>query len=177
MTLGRPLAGAGQPQRGEGKRSPARRVGSWLVWWVLLMAFWVWIDDSLMLAELVAGAVVAAAAATLTEIVQYQSSSHVRIRIEWLARALRLPWQILTDTGVVLQALWRVLVSGDEPPSGFEAIPVRYGDDSDEGATRRALILGGSSVSPNTFALGFDERNDVLIVHRLVRGRRDGGAR
>jgi hypothetical protein len=37
-----------------------RRARSWLVWWVLLMLFWVMIDDSLNTDELLAGATAAA---------------------------------------------------------------------------------------------------------------------
>ena len=36
----------------------ARRVGSWLVWWVLMMSFWVMIDDSIV-ADVLLGLAVA----------------------------------------------------------------------------------------------------------------------
>jgi multisubunit Na+/H+ antiporter MnhE subunit len=172
-----PLAGAGRPDRRSESISPARRVGSWLVWWVILMALWVWADDSLLLSELIAGALIAAAAATVAEVVQHQAGSRIRIRIEWLARALRLPGQVLSDTGIVLGALWRKLARGEDPPSGFVLKPARYGDDSAEGRTRRALLLGGTSVSPNSYALGFDRRRDAIIVHHLVIPDAGGGRR
>ncbi len=54
------------------------------MWWVVLMSLWVWIDDSLDAAELVVGAVVAVLGALLAELAQYQSGSHIRIRLEWL---------------------------------------------------------------------------------------------
>jgi multisubunit Na+/H+ antiporter MnhE subunit len=163
-----PLAGAGDPER-RGQDLPfARRVGSWVVWWVLLMAFWVWIDDSLALAELIAGAIVAAAGATVAEVVQYQAGSHIRVRAEWLAKVLQLPLQIAQDTVILLAALWRKVVSGIDPPSGFEVLPVAPGDDSAEAKTRRALILGAKSVSPNTYALGLDRERKLMIVHHLV---------
>ena len=37
-----------------------------------------------------------------------------------------------------------------------------------EGVTRRVLIVWGTSVAPNTFALGIDQDRDVMVVHRLV---------
>jgi multisubunit Na+/H+ antiporter MnhE subunit len=150
----------------------ARRVGAWLIWWVLLMAFWVWADDSIMLAELVAGAIVAAAGASVAELSQHQAGSHIRIRIEWLVPALKLPLQVLQDTIVVLGALWRQIVLGQAPRSGFELLPVRYGDDTAEGVTRRALLIGGKSVAPNTYALGIDADRQALVVHHLVMGAR-----
>lgn len=66
-----PLAGAGNPRRSEHDVPVMRRVGSWLVWWVLLMSLWVLIDDTLALAELLAGAAVAAMAAFLVEAVAH----------------------------------------------------------------------------------------------------------
>ena len=39
-----------------------RRAGSWLVWWILMLAFWVVIDDSVNTDELLAGAGAAALA-------------------------------------------------------------------------------------------------------------------
>ena len=146
----------------------ARRVAGWLVWWVLLMSFWVVVDDSIARDELLAGAGAAALGAFLAELATYQAATHFRMRSEWLAPALRLPVQVLLDTGIVFAALWRRLARGEEPPSGFVELPARYGDESDEGVTRRALYVGGRSVAPNTYVLGIDKDRDVMVVHQLV---------
>jgi multisubunit Na+/H+ antiporter MnhE subunit len=170
------VAGAGSPRRRHQDLPLPRRVASWLVWWVLLMALWVWFDDSLLTAELIAGAIVAALGAALVELVQYQTESHVRIRSEWLGRLVQLPWEVARDTFVVFAALAVKIVRGTDPPSGFEEIPTRYGDDSFEAATRRAFLVGTTSLAPNTFALGIDRTRDVMVVHRLV-GSASGGRR
>jgi hypothetical protein len=47
-------------------------------------------------------------------------------------------------------------------------LPVRYGDDTAEGKTRRALLIGGRSIAPNSIALGIDRDRDVLVIHQLV---------
>jgi len=146
----------------------ARRIGSWLVWWVLMMSFCVMIDDSIGTDELRAGAGAAALAALLAELVTYQAAARFRMRIEWLIPALRLPGQVARDTVTVYAALWRCLARGEQPPSAFVEIPARFGDDSPEGVTRRTLLIGGTSVAPNTFALGLDKDRDVMLVHRLV---------
>jgi multisubunit Na+/H+ antiporter MnhE subunit len=146
------------------------------------MAFWVWVDDSLMLAELLAGAGAAAIGASMAELVQYQSATHFRLRVEWVAYALRLPLKLVKDLAIVMVALWRRLAYGEDPPGGFRAIPVSYGDDSPEGVTRRLLVIGGTSFTPNTFALGIDRERELMVVHDLVtpgapqgrRGRRRG---
>jgi multisubunit Na+/H+ antiporter MnhE subunit len=146
----------------------ARRAGAWLVWWVLLMSLWVIADDSIALDELLAGAAAAALAASLAELVTCQAGTRFRMRVEWLVPALSLPGEVVRDTVIVFAALWRRLVHGEQPPSGFRELPVRFGDTSHEGVTRRVLLVGGRSVAPNTFAAGIDRERDVMVVHQLV---------
>ena len=132
------------------------------------MSFWVILDDSIALDELLAGAGAAALAALCAELVSYQAATRFRMRVGWAAPALRLPGQAARDTVIVFAALWRRLVRGQQPPSGFREIPVRFGDASDEGVTRRVLLIGGWSVAPNTIAAGIDSERDVMVVHQLV---------
>jgi multisubunit Na+/H+ antiporter MnhE subunit len=162
---------AGEPRERERDVPLARRVGSWLVWWVLMMSFWVMIDDSIDADELWAGAGAGALAALLAELVTYQAATRFRMRIRWVVPALRLPGEIARDTVTVYAALWRRLVHGEEPPSAFMELPARFGDDSPEGITRRTLLIGGTSVAPNTFALGIDKATNVMVVHQLVAGK------
>ena len=159
---------AGEPRERRRDVPVARRVGSWLVWWVLMMSFWVMLDDSISTDELLAGAGAAALAALLAEVVTYQAATRFRMRIEWLVPALSLPGQVVRDTVIVYRALWRRLAHGQQPPSAFADLPARYGDDSPEGVTRRVLLVWGTSVAPNTFALGIDSEREVMVVHRLV---------
>jgi multisubunit Na+/H+ antiporter MnhE subunit len=169
------------PEIGQGAVRPdrapaARRVGAWLVWWVLLMAFWVILDDSIATDELLAGAGAAALGATLAELASYQASARFRLRIEWIVPALRLPGQVARDTVIVFAALWRQLAHRQEPRSGFRAVPARYGGVDTEAATRRVLLIGGRSLAPNTFALGLDSEQDVMVVHQLVLDEGDTGS-
>lgn len=146
----------------------ARRVGAWVTWWVLLMSFWVVLDDSIALDELLAGAGAAALGAFLAELAAHQTRARPRMRIEWAAKALRLPGDVARDTVIVFAALWRRVVLGQEPDSGFREVPVRYGGDTAEDRTRRVLLIGGRSVAPNSFALGIDAERDVMVIHQLV---------
>jgi multisubunit Na+/H+ antiporter MnhE subunit len=146
----------------------ARRAAVWLTWWVLLMSLWVIQDDSLQTDELLAGAGAAAIAATVAELAGYQASTRLRMRVEWLESAFRLPGSLVRDTAIVFVALWRQLIHGQAPNSGFREIPVRFGGQSIEDKSRRALLVGGNSVAPNTFALGLDAEREVMVVHNLV---------
>jgi multisubunit Na+/H+ antiporter MnhE subunit len=159
---------AGEPRERRYQAPVVRRVGSWLVWWVLMMSFWVMIDDSINTDELLAGSGAAALAAFLAELVTYQAAARFRMRIEWLVPALRLPGRVARDMVTVYAALWRRLARGEQPPSAFGEVPARFGDDTPEGITRRALLIGGHSLAPNTFVLGLDKDRQVMVVHHLV---------
>ncbi len=150
----------------------AARVGTWLAWWVVLMTFWVILDDSLDTDELLAGAGAAALAALFTELAGYQAATRFRMRFEWLVPALRLPGDVVSHMIIVYGALWRRMTRGEQPDSAFVTEPVRFGDDSPEGVTRRVLLIGGRSVAPNAFALGIDRETDTLVLHELVTRKR-----
>jgi multisubunit Na+/H+ antiporter MnhE subunit len=150
------------------QRAIARRAGAWLAWWALLMAFWVVLDYSTERNELLAGAAAAAIGASLAELVTRAAGVRLRMRARWLRPASRLPWQVVTDTAAVFAALGRRLARGEEPASGFRELPARHGGDTAEDLTRRVLLTGGRSVTPNAFVLGIDPDRDVMVVHQLV---------
>jgi hypothetical protein len=132
------------------------------------MSLWIMADDSIRIDELLAGSGAAALAALLAELAGHQAAARPRMRAAWLRAALQLPREVLRDTWIVFAALWRRLARGEEPPSGFREIPVRVGPLTSAGATRRALLIGGRSVAPNTFVLGIDGERGVMVVHQLV---------
>jgi multisubunit Na+/H+ antiporter MnhE subunit len=158
---------AGEPAGRETPVPAARRVAAWVGWWIVLMSFWVMVDDSIQFDEMLAGAGAAALAALVAEVATYQAAARLKIRAEWLVPALRLPGQVTGDVITVFGALWRKLARGEQPHSAFVEIPVRYGDDTIEGVTRRVLMAGGRSLAPNTFVLGVDKDLGAMVVHQL----------
>jgi multisubunit Na+/H+ antiporter MnhE subunit len=167
---------AGEPRERKREVPAARRVRAWLVWWVLMLAFWVMIDDSVETDELLIGAGAAALAALVAELVTYQAAARFQLRIRWLVPVLRLPGQVARDMVIVYGALWRRLARGEQPRSAFLELPARFGDDSPEGITRRTLLIGGTSIAPNTFVLGIDSATNLMVVHRLVAGQDEQAA-
>jgi multisubunit Na+/H+ antiporter MnhE subunit len=159
---------AGEPRERTFHQRAAARAGVWLVWWVLLMSLWVMLDDSLATDELLAGAGAAALAALVAEVAGYQAATRFRMRVRWLVPALRLPGQVVPDTVIVYRALWRRLARGEQPDSVFVTEPVRFGDDTPAGVTRRVLLIGARSVAPNSFALGIDSGTETMVLHQLV---------
>ena len=163
---------AGEPRQRKYHPSVSARIGAWLVWWVLLMSLWVMLDDSLATDELLAGAGAAAIAALVAEVAGYQAATRfrMRVRIGWLAPALRLPGQVAGDMVTVYAALWRRLTRGEQPDSAFVTERVRFGDDTPAGVTRRVLLIGARSIAPNAFALGIDRDTNTMVLHQLVKG-------
>jgi multisubunit Na+/H+ antiporter MnhE subunit len=157
---------------------------AWLTWWVLMMALWVMIDDSLQFDELLAGAGAAAIAAGAAVIITAQAGARPGrpARAAWtLAREiLALPGQVLRDTVTVFGALARTLVTGRQPDSGFAEVPIRYGPGTPAGETWRVLLVGVRSFAPNTFVIGLDGdpggrgEHGVMAVHHLVRPKTSG---
>jgi multisubunit Na+/H+ antiporter MnhE subunit len=164
---------AGEPRKRRHRRPGLARVGAWLVWWVLLMSLWIMLDDSLATDELLAGAAAAALAALVAEVASYQAATRFQLRIEWLVPALRLPGQVAVDMVTVYAALWRRLARGEQPASAFVTEPVRFGDDTPVGVTRRVLLIGARSVAPNAFALGIDRGTETMVLHQLVAEKGD----
>jgi multisubunit Na+/H+ antiporter MnhE subunit len=164
-----PLAGEPRRRGGQQPEPAARhRVATWLAWWVVLMSLWVAVDDSLQFDELLAGAGAAALAALAAEVAGHQAAARLAIKPIWLVRAIRLPGRVAQDTVTVFAALARTLVTRRPPEGAFRELPLRYGDDSALGVTRRVLITGAESLAPNTFVLGIDAERDVMVVHELV---------
>jgi multisubunit Na+/H+ antiporter MnhE subunit len=142
---------------------------TWLTWWVLLMSLWVAVDDSVAPDELLAGAGAAALAALAAAVVSRQARMRFRIRAAWLPRALALPGQVVSDTIAVFAVLARTVAGQAPPPRGaFREVPVRYGDDTPLGVTRRVLLTGARSLTPNAFVVDMDPERDVMLVHELV---------
>jgi multisubunit Na+/H+ antiporter MnhE subunit len=162
------------PKQNAGRRAAGSLTVSWFAWWALMMSFWVAIDDSLRSDELIAGAIAAALAAVAAACVGRLARVRYGFEAAWLPSAivgvLRLPGRVARDTLIVFAALARTLAHpGQASPGGFREVPVRYGDDTPAGVTRRILLTGARSLAPNGIACDFDAERDVMIVHELVR--------
>lgn len=164
-----PLAGEPrEPRERAGRGRVNVRVLVWLAWWAALMALWVMLDDSLRPDELIAGAIAAALGALLAAAATGQAGERFRLRPAWLRHAAELPGQVAGDTITVFAALARTLTTGQPPSGGYVEVPVRYGDDTAYGGTRRVLLTWARSVAPNSFAVGLDPGREVMLVHRLA---------
>ena len=156
------------PRKGPRARALAI-AGSWLVWWALSMALWLLLTSTIAGSEAIAGVGAAAIAATFAEIVETSLPLRFRPRLRWFGGAWLPPVRVVTDTGLVFAALWGQLTGTRRVRGSLRAIPFEHGGDRNpEDAARRALVLAGVSVAPNTVAIGVDRLRDELLVHELV---------
>jgi multisubunit Na+/H+ antiporter MnhE subunit len=144
------------------------RGGAWLVTWAALAATWLVLVDSPKLPELLTGAVVAAVAASASELVRARRGERLHIPLRGLARAWRPVARAPADLALVAGAIARQLVERRPARGRVRAMPFRHGGDDPAAAGRRALAEGLGSFAPNTIVIGVDEQRNVILVHQLV---------
>jgi multisubunit Na+/H+ antiporter MnhE subunit len=145
-----------------------QRLLHWFAWWVALVLLWQLFVNTFATPEVLAGLVAAAIAATAAEIVRGQGLVHFRPELRWLLRARKLPLAVVVDCRIVMGAVWRRLARREPVRGAFTAFPFSCGGDDAEAAARRALYVMAISLTPNTFVIGIDRENDVMLVHQLV---------
>jgi hypothetical protein len=159
----------------EGKRrravqSPAQRVAFWVGWWAIAYGLWVLLVFKTEPAELVAGAVTAAFAATGAELVRARGYTPFAPELAWSRSLLRLPKEVALDTWRMAVLLVRHFARGSPIKGCTRIVHFAAGSKDDPRAQgRRAFAEWLGCVSPNTYVVGIDERHQVAVVHQLIR--------
>ena len=151
-------------------KTPAQRAAFWLAWWATCFVLWVLLVFKTEPAELVAGAVAAALAATGAELVRSRGYAPFPARAVWLRALIRVPREVVIDTWRMALVLVRHFARGEPVKGCFRIVefPAEPRDDPRSQA-RRVVVQWLGSVSPNTYVLGVDEHHHVAVVHQLVR--------
>jgi len=145
-----------------------RRAAAWIVTWVVLGGVYLLLVDLVNLPELITGAVVAAVAATASELVRAQRDNPLRPPAAGLWRAWRPIARAPRDLALVTGAILRQLADRRPERGRVRAIPFRHGGADPAGIGRRALAEGLGSFAPNTIVIGVDDERNLLLVHQLV---------
>src|SRR5271154_5697194 len=102
-----------------GSSSPSRLGRGWqsrlvfaFSWWLVLVALWLLLVESLAPVELAAGAFAAALAASVAEAVREREYVRFSPALRWLRHGPRVVWQILDDCRILAVALVRQLLGG-----------------------------------------------------------------
>lgn len=158
---------AGPTQRTPPAR--ARRLLLAIGCWVVLYLWYLLLVDTFDKQEMVAALIIAVLGATATMIAARQRMARGAVRIRWLALlAGRLPPQALRDCGIVFAALWRQVVRREQVEGAFRVIQFDPGGDDAYAAARRALVVAGVSLPPNSFVAAIDAEQGKLLIHNLV---------
>jgi hypothetical protein len=151
------------------RRGARDRVVFWVSWWLLLWGLYLLLVFKTETAEMVAGAVCAAIAATGAELVRTYASIRFSPGWGWLRGVAALPREVVIDTGRLVGVLWRVIVRREDVRGRFVTLPVRkVRGSSTEAVSRRAVAKWVGSVSPNSLVVGFDEHQERILLHQLV---------
>jgi multisubunit Na+/H+ antiporter MnhE subunit len=136
------------------------RVVYWLAGTVLLFGLYL-LFAGVSAHEAVVGAASAAIAAAAVEAVR--GTEHPRFLPHWqaLTRALRLPFEIVRDTALLIRNLGR---GGD---GSFVRTPVECGGDDAHGVALRTLETFYRTLPPNSIVLGIDRERNEILMHVL----------
>lgn len=147
------------PDGGGGAAGAAR---AWLAWWVVSAVLWLWLVDNTHGPELIVGAGVSVIGASAALVVRQQRIVVLRPRLRWL---LLLLWRPLLayprDMWLLVRALPRRRVGR------FYALESRISGDDPRAAAQRVVMQVAASFSPNTYVIGTDVDNGVVLVHQL----------
>jgi hypothetical protein len=138
------------------------------VWWLALFGVWLLLVPQRSVAEIVAGAVVAALATLLAEAAQDIGLIHLRPRLHWLRELPRLPISVLRDCGKLAGALERQVFGGRPVVGRFRRVRFESGGDEPHEAARRALETFRVSLPPNSYVVGIDPEANLMLIHELV---------
>ncbi len=159
------------------KEAVTRHVKPLLLWWAGCFLLWFALVATTDGVELAAGAAAALIAAVAAEVVRSQRLAEHRVPPDALHRLWRLPWLVLVDTVTVTRALWRDLRGASAMRGAFRAVPYRVEGEDPVAAGRRAVVTARVSLTPNTYVVGFDEDEGLMLVHQLVPSPRASTAR
>jgi multisubunit Na+/H+ antiporter MnhE subunit len=143
-----------------------------VAWWAALMAAWLLFVDTFAVAEVLAGVVASALAASLAEAVRERGYVGFAPRARWVAHGPRVVWQILVDCWILEVALVQRL-RGRRVRGVMYRVPIRYGGDDSRAAARRALLNFAVSITPNSYVLDLESDTGTALVHQLVPDRLD----
>lgn len=147
--------------------SVVRGARFWFVAWLGSAAFWMVLTDSVRVEELLAGAVVAAVAATGAEMVRRQRVARQALRPRYALRAWRVLLRAIPDIGRLTRAAFAQVVQRRAVRGEIVALPFGHLGDDPDAAARRAIALGLGSIAPNSIVVGVDPDSGLLLVHQL----------
>ena len=139
----------------------------WLCAFVFAYGVWLIHDDSGQVPELLTGILVAAVAATATELVRRQRLAQMAFHARDVRRAPRLLTASVRDSVALVRLAFAQLVRPEPVRGRTVSLPYEDSGDGAHANGRRALALGLGSFAPGTIVIGVDSDDGRLIAHQL----------
>ena len=143
-------------------------VRAWLIWWALLAALWLALVDTVVVPELVTGAVAAAIAATGAVIVRRHRLLLLRPRATWLRHSGGPLAHAVTDLAPLARALWRRGIRRRDERGRLAELPYNAVGDDPVAAAHRVFTQALGTFGPNTLVVAIDRERRTMLVHELV---------
>ena len=139
------------------------------IFWIVFLGLYLLFAAPVSTSELIAGVPAAALITAFAIIYRRAEERRMDLRAPWRRVILHvlgsIPGDSLRVGGALLRALW-------QPPQSQIGLPThqpfRHGDDTAADATRRALVVLGTSLAPNGFVLMMPQGSETIVLHRLV---------
>ncbi len=137
--------------------------------WIVFLGLYLLFAAPVSTQELIAGVPSAAAITGFALLYRRAEERRMDLRAPWFRvtrRALAaVPPDALRVGGALLRSLWGPRYA----QTGLAAQqPFLHGNDTASDATRRALVVLGTSLAPNGYMLMMPEGSETMVLHRLV---------
>jgi multisubunit Na+/H+ antiporter MnhE subunit len=144
-----------------------REARVWLAAWVASAAFWMVLTDSVRIEEMLAGAVVAALAATGVDVVRRQRVAAQAVRPRYALPVWRVLLGVVPDIGRLTRAAFAQVAQRRVGRGQVIALPFPHTGDDPDTRARLAAAVGLGSIAPNTIIIGVDRESGLLLAHQL----------
>jgi multisubunit Na+/H+ antiporter MnhE subunit len=131
------------------------------------MLLWLLFTSTVDEAEAVVGVGASCLAATAAEIVRAQRPFGFAPSAMWLRRAWLIPIRVGVESVQAFSVLANHVTGRKRVRGTYRAIEFRHGGTGPRDGARRTVTTVAISVSPNTFVIGFDPDEDIVLVHQL----------
>ncbi len=132
----------------------------------VLLGLWMLFVSLLQMNELVAGFAAAAIGSAANAVVKKTDFVHFHPQLKHLLLIFTEPWYVLTGTAAVFWALAR-RIAGKKSEAELKVVPFDAGGEDRASATRRALAVAYTTISPNSIVVGIDHKGRYMMVHQI----------
>jgi hypothetical protein len=138
-----------------------------LLWWAALFGWWLVLVGTNAGLELLAAACGALLGALLAAGLRRERLLRFQFEARWLAKALKVPWDVVRELGVVFRALALDLAGARRLASAYRALPFPTGRADAVSTGRRAVAMLTDALSPNEIPVDADSERGVVLRHEL----------